>query len=373
MVRFWIVGRDPLRRSASSSTTATTCASSCDGRAVLGLARSGARRLRGALRARGDEVRRATTATPDVDVDAVSDARALRLGSWDEHAPRRSRRSSSRAPGCPARRRSSSLRAHAGIPVDLRDRARRAPAARTRSSVSPGRTGRRRRRRCSGRSSRPPASPAEVAGNIGRPLTSLVGSPTPDAWVVCELSSFQLEDVDTLRPRIAVLLNLEPDHLDRHGSLRGLRDAKLPRLREPGPGRRRRRARGLRHRSRAPRDASSSRPTIRCPPSRASRARTTARTPPPRRQPPVPPGIADEAIARRAPHLPGRRAPHRGRSAELGGVRYVNDSKATNVAAALRAIASFPGAAARDPRWSRQARELRAARRRVRRAATART
>ena len=45
--------------------------------------------------------------------------------------------------------------------------------------------------------------------------------------IVCELSSFQLEDVESFRPRIAVLLNLEPDHLDRHGSFERYRDAKL--------------------------------------------------------------------------------------------------------------------------------------------------
>ena len=44
----------------------------------------------------------------------------------------------------------------------------------------------------------------EVAGNIGRPLSSLVGTVDDEAWVVCELSSFQLEDVQTLRPRVAV-------------------------------------------------------------------------------------------------------------------------------------------------------------------------
>ena len=69
--------------------------------------------------------------------------------------------------------------------------------------------------------------PAEVAGNIGRPLTSLVGTTDPDTWIVCELSSFQLEDIETLQPRIAVLLNLEPDHLDRHGVFDAYRDAKL--------------------------------------------------------------------------------------------------------------------------------------------------
>ena len=44
---------------------------------------------------------------------------------------------------------------------------------------------------------------------------------------MCELSSFQLEDVETLRPAIAVLLNLEPDHVDRHGRFEAYREAKL--------------------------------------------------------------------------------------------------------------------------------------------------
>ena len=58
---------------------------------------------------------------------------------------------------------------------------------------------------------------------------------TTEAWVVCELSSFQLEDVDTLRPRIAVLLNLEPDHIDRHGTLAAYTDAKLRIFENQGP------------------------------------------------------------------------------------------------------------------------------------------
>ena len=110
--------------------------------------------------------------------------------------------------------------------------------------------------------------PAEVAGNIGRPLTSLVGAVDPDAWVVCELSSFQLEDIETLRPRIAVLLNLEPDHLDRHGSFEAYARREAADLREPGRRRRRGRARAGSGRSRAPRGGSSSRATTRCRPSR---------------------------------------------------------------------------------------------------------
>ena len=69
--------------------------------------------------------------------------------------------------------------------------------------------------------------PTEVAGNVGRPLTDAAEEAGPDSWVVCELSSFQLEDVDSFACDVAVFLNLEPDHLDRHGSFEAYRDAKL--------------------------------------------------------------------------------------------------------------------------------------------------
>jgi UDP-N-acetylmuramoylalanine--D-glutamate ligase len=69
--------------------------------------------------------------------------------------------------------------------------------------------------------------PVAVAGNVGRPLTSFDGTLGPEAWIVCELSSFQLEDVHRFRPHVAVLLNLEPDHLDRHATYDAYRDAKL--------------------------------------------------------------------------------------------------------------------------------------------------
>ena len=55
-----------------------------------------------------------------------------------------------------------------------------------------------------------------VAGNIGQPLCHVVPSLPPEAWVVAELSSFQLETIVTFRPHVAVLLNLAPDHLDRY-------------------------------------------------------------------------------------------------------------------------------------------------------------
>jgi UDP-N-acetylmuramoylalanine--D-glutamate ligase len=55
-----------------------------------------------------------------------------------------------------------------------------------------------------------------VGGNIGTPAISFVGAATEDTWVVLEVSSFQLETIETFRPKIAVVLNVTPDHLDRH-------------------------------------------------------------------------------------------------------------------------------------------------------------
>src|SRR5215211_7262013 len=69
--------------------------------------------------------------------------------------------------------------------------------------------------------------PVAVAGNVGTPLTSLAGALDAGAVVVCEASSFQLEDTLAFAPEAAVLINLAPDHLDRHGSFDAYRDAKL--------------------------------------------------------------------------------------------------------------------------------------------------
>jgi len=59
---------------------------------------------------------------------------------------------------------------------------------------------------------------ATACGNIGLPLTDLIEKDTPDHYYVIELSSFQLEGIDTFRPWIAALLNLAPDHQDRYES-----------------------------------------------------------------------------------------------------------------------------------------------------------
>jgi UDP-N-acetylmuramoylalanine--D-glutamate ligase len=70
-------------------------------------------------------------------------------------------------------------------------------------------------------------APVAVAGNVGTPLSELVGEIEADATVICECSSFQLEDTSHFAPECAVFLNLAPDHLDRHHDLESYLAAKL--------------------------------------------------------------------------------------------------------------------------------------------------
>ena len=66
-----------------------------------------------------------------------------------------------------------------------------------------------------------------VGGNIGNPLVSEVRGLGPNDWAVAEVSSFQLETVDRFKPRVAVLLNVAPDHLDRYASMEEYAAAKF--------------------------------------------------------------------------------------------------------------------------------------------------
>jgi UDP-N-acetylmuramoylalanine--D-glutamate ligase len=161
----------------------------------------------------------------------------------------------------------------------------------------------------------------------------------PSRPVVCEVSSFQLEDVHAFRPRVAVLLNLEPDHLDRHGTFDAYRAAKLrlfenqvagdtavvPRGFDELPG--------SAHRVEfAVDDPLPAEPRIRGPHNRANAAAAVAA---------VRPFDPDEAqLARALRSFPG--VPHRQEIVgEHGGVTWVNDSKATNVAAARPALVAY--------------------------------
>jgi UDP-N-acetylmuramoylalanine--D-glutamate ligase len=166
-----------------------------------------------------------------------------------------------------------------------------------------------------------------VAGNVGTPLTSI----RDKEWVICELSSFQLEDVHELACDVAVLLNVEPDHLDRHGSLEAYRNTKL-RIFEHARVRVVARGLGLDGVEFSADDELPAEPLIR---GRHNRENAAAATAAARAA-----GIADEHIAAALQSFPG--VAHRLELvAERDGVRYVNDSKATNVAAAVRALEAY--------------------------------
>jgi UDP-N-acetylmuramoylalanine--D-glutamate ligase len=166
-----------------------------------------------------------------------------------------------------------------------------------------------------------------VAGNVGTPLTSVRAAD----WVVCELSSFQLEDVHDLACDVAVLLNLEPDHLDRHGSFEAYRDAKL-RIFERSRVQVVPRGLDLTGVEFSADDELPAEPLLRGAHNRENAAAATAAA--------RAAGIADEHIAEALRTFRG--VPHRLEDvAERRGVRYVNDSKATNVAATLRALAAY--------------------------------
>jgi UDP-N-acetylmuramoylalanine--D-glutamate ligase len=183
--------------------------------------------------------------------------------------------------------------------------------------------------------------PVAVAGNVGRPLTALDDAIDSDAWIVCELSSFQLEDVHRFRPRVGVLLNLEPDHLDRHFTYDAYRAAKLrlfenqteadiavvPRGLGAIPG-------GATRVEFAAADELPAEPLI---PGAHNRENAAAATAAARAA-----GIDDEAIAEALRTFPG--VEHRLELiAEVDGVRFVNDSKATNTTAARRGIEAYAG------------------------------
>jgi len=196
-----------------------------------------------------------------------------------------------------------------------------------------------------------------VAGNVGTALGSLVRSLDPAATVVCEASSFQLEDASELAPDCAVLLNVEDDHLDRHGDLARYREAKLRAFaRQPDgavavapprfdlPGRASRITFGPNGADLAERDGEllwrgrslmavselALRGAHNVENAMAAAAAALAT------------GVPEAAVAEALRTFAGveHRLEEVGR---LGGVLYVNDSKATNVASARRGIEAFEG------------------------------
>jgi UDP-N-acetylmuramoylalanine--D-glutamate ligase len=175
--------------------------------------------------------------------------------------------------------------------------------------------------------------PHAVAGNIGTALSSLVGSLDPDAVVICECSSFQLADATAFAPECGVLLNVDADHLDWHGSVAAYREAKHRIFENQEPGdiaivprdyERELTAQRIEY---EPADSHELRLRGRHNQENAGAARAAGREC----------GTDDEAIAEALRTFGG--VPHR--LEEIGvvrGVTYINDSKATNIGSTLVAL-----------------------------------
>jgi UDP-N-acetylmuramoylalanine--D-glutamate ligase len=185
--------------------------------------------------------------------------------------------------------------------------------------------------------------PVAVAGNVGTPLASLVGELDPEATVVCEVSSFQAEDSLEFAPDTGLLLNLSEDHLDRHGTFEAYRRAKLSMFSRQRPDQVAVAPPGMDLPGEAGRVDFGDPAELPLPPEEvrlrgphnlenamgASAAALAS-------------GLSREAVAAALRSFAG--VPHRLEEVGVvGGVLYVNDSKATNVSAAARGIESFEG------------------------------
>ena len=296
---------------------------------VLGLARSG--RAAGlALARRGVEVV-AADRSPDADPGRLAAAGVeVRLGS-EEESLLDGVEVVVKSPGVPAESPLAAAARSAGIPiwseVELGFRLLRGNPL---IGVT-GTNGKTTTTELLGAILRADGRDVETAGNVGSPLSDVAQIVEPGTWIVCELSSFQLEDVHTFACDVAVLLNLEPDHLDRHGTFDAYRDAKL-RVFERAATKIVPRGLGLDGIEFAADDPLPAEPLI---PGAHNRENAAAATAAARAA-----GVPDDAIATALRTFRG--VPHRLELIrELNGVRYVNDSKATNTAAARRGVAAY--------------------------------
>jgi UDP-N-acetylmuramoylalanine--D-glutamate ligase len=297
---------------------------------VVGLARSGLAAAV-ALAARGVEVV-AADRSPDVDAGRLGGLGVeLRLGT-EEEALLEGVDLVVKSPGVPA---GSPLVAGArvrGLPVwsEVELGYRLLPAGSRLIGVT-GTNGKTTTTELIGAILRAAGRRVEVAGNVGRALTDAALAAEEGSWIVCELSSFQLEDVHTLACDVAVLLNLEPDHLDRHGSFEAYRAAKL-RIFERARARIVPRGLGIDGTEFSADDPLPAEPLI---PGRHNRENAAAATAAARAA-----GVPDDSIAQALRTFPG--VPHRLELVrEREGVRWINDSKATNTAAARHGVAAY--------------------------------
>ena len=176
-----------------------------------------------------------------------------------------------------------------------------------------------------------------LGGNEHVPVSEVAATIPGGTDLVVELSSFALNDVDAFACDVAVLLNIEPDHLNWHESFEDYRATKL-RILEGARAKVVPRGSGLDGIEFAGDDLLPAEPAI---PGEHNRENAAAATAAARAS-----GVGDAAIAEALRTFAG--VPHRLEVVrELRGVRYVNDSKATNAAAARRGVASYGGAGLR--------------------------
>jgi UDP-N-acetylmuramoylalanine--D-glutamate ligase len=190
---------------------------------VVGLARSGVAAAL-ALRARGEEVIGSDTGAPDV--GRLRDLGVeVHLDASGEHLAARAR-TVIKSPGVPQNAPAIVAARRRGLAVlgELELAWRLLP---NEFIAVTGTNGKTTTSEWIGHIHREATLPVVVAGNVGTAASSLIGSVPGDATVVCEASSFQLEDVDAFAPEAAVLLNLSPDHLDRHAGYEDYVAAKL--------------------------------------------------------------------------------------------------------------------------------------------------
>jgi len=188
--------------------------------------------------------------------------------------------------------------------------------------------------------------PVVVGGNIGETVLDRLEEITPEHWVVLELSSFQLESIDWPRLHVGVILNITPDHLDRHGTFEHYVDLKARAIEYAGRddfavlNGRDETVRGLAARTQARVvwfDQHKPIPSMPLPGrhnmENALAAAAVGRIA----------GLSDEAINTAIRSFKG--VEHRLELVgEWAGVRWYNDSKATNPDAGRVALSSFPGA-----------------------------
>jgi len=186
---------------------------------VVGLARSGIAAAR-ALRARAEQVIAVDAGRPDVPGDLEAHLET------DGLAQLAGTRAVVKSPGVPRQTPVIAAARERGIPVlgELELGWRLLP---NEFVAVTGTNGKTTTVQLLGHIHREAGLPVAVAGNVGTAVSGLAGGVDPAAVVVCETSSFQLEDTLAFAPEGAVLLNLEADHLDRHGTLKDYIDAKL--------------------------------------------------------------------------------------------------------------------------------------------------